>query len=49
MTATARPAADEFFEFYNMNVVVIPPSRDCIRTDDDDTRRNSTPISALVD
>ncbi len=36
MTATARPAADEFFEFYDMSVVVIPPNRDCIRTDEDD-------------
>jgi preprotein translocase subunit SecA len=36
MTATARPAADEFFEFYDMSVVVIPPNRNCIRTDEDD-------------
>ncbi len=36
MTATARPAADEFFEFYDMSVVVIPPNRDCIRSDEDD-------------
>jgi preprotein translocase subunit SecA len=36
MTATARPAADEFFEFYDMRVVVIPPHRGCVRTDEDD-------------
>ena len=30
MTATARPAADELFEFYDMSVVVIPPNRKCI-------------------
>jgi preprotein translocase subunit SecA len=36
MTATARPAADELFEFYDMSVVVIPPNRKCIRTDEDD-------------
>lgn len=36
MTATARSAADEFFEFYDMSVVVIPPNRDCIRRDEDD-------------
>ncbi len=36
MTATARPAADEFLEFYDMSVVVIPPNRQCLRTDEDD-------------
>ena len=36
MTATAHCAAEEFFEFYDMAVVVIPPNRDCIRTDEDD-------------
>jgi preprotein translocase subunit SecA len=36
MTATARPAAEEFSEFYDMGVVVIPPNRDCIRADQDD-------------
>jgi preprotein translocase subunit SecA len=33
MTATARPAADEFQEFYGLKVVVIPPHRPCIRKD----------------
>ena len=36
MTATARPAADEFSEFYDMSVVVVPPNRKCIRTDEED-------------
>ena len=36
MTATARPAAEEFFEFYDMAVVAISPNRNCIRTDEDD-------------
>ena len=33
MTATAQPAAEEFFQFYNLKVVVIPPNRPCIRKD----------------
>ncbi len=33
MTATARPAADEFSEFYSLNVVVIPPNKPSIRKD----------------
>lgn len=33
MTATAVPAAEEFFTFYNLRIVVIPPNRDCIRQD----------------
>jgi preprotein translocase subunit SecA len=33
MTGTARPAAAEFNEFYNMNVVVIPTNKPCIRQD----------------
>ena len=36
MTATARPAADELFQFYNLKVVVIPPNRPCIREDHPD-------------
>jgi preprotein translocase subunit SecA len=36
MTATARSAADEFLEFYDMSVVVVPPNRKCIRTDEED-------------
>lgn len=33
MTATAQSAADEFEEFYDMTVVVIPPNRSCTRVD----------------
>jgi preprotein translocase subunit SecA len=36
MTATAQPAAEEFKEFYNLNVVVIPPNRTCRRIDEPD-------------
>ncbi len=33
MTATAQPAAEEFFQLYNLKVVVVPPNRPCIRKD----------------
>jgi preprotein translocase subunit SecA len=33
MTGTARDAAEEFKEFYQMTTVVIPPNRPCIRRD----------------
>ena len=33
MTATAQPAAEEFFQFYNLKVLVVPPNRPCIRKD----------------
>ncbi len=33
MTATAQPAAEEFKEFYDLNIVVIPPNQPCIRID----------------
>ena len=33
MTATARPAADEFKEFYGLAVVVVPPNNPNIRKD----------------
>ncbi|UCC31615.1 MAG: hypothetical protein JSU86_04915, partial [Phycisphaerales bacterium] len=36
MTATARSAAEEFNEFYNLKVVVIPPNRSSIRIDHPD-------------
>ncbi|MBN2588536.1 MAG: hypothetical protein JXA96_01635, partial [Sedimentisphaerales bacterium] len=36
MTATAIPAAEEFKQFYNLNIVVIPPNRPCIRIDQSD-------------
>ena len=33
MTATAQPAAKEFFEFYGLPTVPIPPHKPCLRTD----------------
>ncbi|MFN2221841.1 MAG: accessory Sec system translocase SecA2 [Candidatus Promineifilaceae bacterium] len=36
MTATAEPAADELANFYNLEVLVIPPNRPCIRIDQPD-------------
>lgn len=36
MTATARPAAEEFFNFYGLRTVVIPPHLPCQRTDHPD-------------
>ena len=36
MTATAQSAAEEFREFYDLNVVVIPPNRPSIRVDQPD-------------
>ena len=36
MTATAQSAAEDFKEFYNLNVVVIPSNQACIRIDNPD-------------
>jgi len=36
MTATARHAAEEFKQFYDLNIVVIPPNRKCVRIDHPD-------------
>lgn len=36
MTATAQSAGEEFKEFYDLNVVVIPPNQPCIRVDNPD-------------
>jgi preprotein translocase subunit SecA len=36
MTATAKPAADELFEFYGREVTVVPPNRPCVRVDHPD-------------
>jgi preprotein translocase subunit SecA len=33
MTATAQVAAEEFFEFYDLKTVVIPPNKSCVRDD----------------
>jgi preprotein translocase subunit SecA len=37
MTATAEPAEDEFREFYDLHIVVIPPNKPCVRVDHKDT------------
>lgn len=34
MTATAQTSAEELHRFYNLEVVVIPPNRPCIRVDE---------------
>ena len=51
MTATARPAAEEFAEFYDLTVVVIPPNRPCIRADREDIvfTHKEAKIRALVE
>jgi preprotein translocase subunit SecA len=36
MTATAESAADELREFYNLDVLVVPSNRPCVRTDHPD-------------
>jgi preprotein translocase subunit SecA len=36
MTATAEPAADELFKFYELELLVIPPNRPCVRIDHPD-------------
>ena len=36
MTATAQAAAEEFQEFYDLTVAVIPPNRPCVRVDHSD-------------
>jgi len=36
MTATAVSAAEEFKQFYKLNIVVIPPNRPCVRIDHTD-------------
>lgn len=36
MTATAQSAEDEFKRFYDMDIVVIPPNKRCIREDQPD-------------
>jgi preprotein translocase subunit SecA len=33
MTGTARPAAEELYDFYGLKVVVVPPHRPCNRSD----------------
>jgi len=51
MTATAKPAAEEFKEFYDLNIVVIPPNRTCIRIDHSDVvfTHKEAKIKALIE
>ena len=46
MTATAQPAAEEFYEFYDLQTVVIPPNRPCVRTDWPDQVFSQQPAKA---
>jgi preprotein translocase subunit SecA len=51
MTATAEPAVEELWEFYELLVVVIPPHRPCVRIDRTDlifTHRDAK-VAALVE
>jgi len=36
MTATAKPAADELAKFYDLELLLVPPNRPCIRIDHPD-------------
>jgi len=51
MTGTAETEANEFHDIYNLDVVVVPTNRPCLRLDADDlifkTRREK--LSALID
>jgi len=50
MTATAQSAADELLRFYNLEVVIIPPHRPCIRKDHPDLvfTHKEAKIKALI-
>jgi len=51
MTATARASADEFHEFYGLDVVAVPPHRPCIRVDHPDRvfTHKEAKIGALIE
>lgn len=52
MTATARPAAREFKEFYGLNTVVVPPNRPSVRVDEPDriyTHREAKRTAIVVE
>jgi len=51
MTGTAAPAAEEFRQFYNLDTVVFPTNRPCIRIDESDTifTHREAKEKALVD
>ena len=50
MTATAQPAEAEFRTFYNLQIVVIPPHKPCIRQDHQDIiyRTKQAKYQALI-
>ncbi len=50
MTATALAAEKEFKEFYNLDIVVIPPNRQCIRKDYPEIiyKTKATKLDALI-
>ncbi len=50
MTATAKVAEEEFREFYNLHITVIPPHKTCIRNDLDDLlfRTKKEKLDALI-
>ena len=51
MTATAQTAEEEFRLFYNLNIVVIPQNKPCIRTDHGDIvhRTKAEKYTAIID
>lgn len=44
MTATAQSSAEEFLDFYELKIVVIPPNKTCIRVDHDDVVFATKPL-----
>ena len=50
MTATALSAEKEFKEFYNLDIVIIPPNRQCIRRDYPDIiyKTKAAKLDALI-
>ena len=51
MTGTAAPAAEEFLQLYNLQVVIIPTHRECVRRDQQDRifRTSEERVEALVE
>ena len=51
MTGTAETEANEFFQIYKLDVMVIPPNRPCIRKDDNDSifKTKREKFNAIVD
>lgn len=51
MTGTAETEANEFYQIYKLDVMVIPPNRPCIRKDDNDSifKTKREKFNAIVD